>query len=237
MPHAPHSTTVLVLAAGITVLLGPAAQARTVTPAPGSQPGSAMQPPDVQGITAAALPLPQVPATDAPSVLLLVARQALQAGRAGEAQEALERAETRLLDRAPGPPAAAVPDEQQAILAIAAARRALAMHDRASAIRAVDDALAAAAFPLEATPGPAPTLVPGSPAQPPVGAASAPFPEPVRPVVTLGLLPGHWALHGANWGWIPPDTRLRPVQAAPPVEGRFVWRDGAYAWVPAHYGN
>ena len=60
-------------------------------------------------------------------------------------------------------------------------------------------------------------------------------PPPSVPTVTYALLPGHWALHGAKYVWVPPETVPRRVEAATLVPGRYVWRDGAYVWVPAHY--
>ena len=80
-------------------------------------------------------------------------------------------------------------------------------------------------------------------------AVAAPvFPSPSRqpevqaqiqpePVITRALLPGHWALHGARYVWIPPETTLRRVQSAGLVPGSYVWRNGAYVWVPTHYAN
>jgi hypothetical protein len=54
-------------------------------------------------------------------------------------------------------------------------------------------------------------------------------------VITRALLPGHWALHGSNYVWVPPETRLRDVQTASLAQGGYVWRNGSYVWVPAHY--
>jgi hypothetical protein len=36
--------------------------------------------------------------------------------------------------------------------------------------------------------------------------------------------------------WAPLDTELRRVDERPWLEGRNVWKDGAWVWVPAHYG-
>ncbi len=33
-------------------------------------------------------------------------------------------------------------------------------------------------------------------------------PAPPISVTTRALLPGHWALHGSNYVWVPPETRL-----------------------------
>ena len=114
----------------------------------------------------------------------------MEAGRIGEAQEALERAETRLLSVSAAPVQASSPDSQHAVLAIGAARRALAVHDRQGAIRAIDDALAAVTFAARlATPSP-----------PPVALTQ---PAPAQPIVTYALLPGHWQLQGAQYVWVP----------------------------------
>jgi hypothetical protein len=63
----------------------------------------------------------------------------------------------------------------------------------------------------------------------------APAPPPPPPAITRALLPGHWALHGARYVWVPPETTLRPVQSPEVVPGAYVWRNGAYVWVPARY--
>jgi hypothetical protein len=64
-----------------------------------------------------------------------------------------------------------------------------------------------------------------------------PPPPPPQPVITRALLPGHWALRGARYVWVPPETTLRRVQSAGLVPGAYVWRNGAYVWVPTHYEN
>ena len=71
----------------------------------------------------------------------------------------------------------------------------------------------------------------------PVVAPALPVPPPPQPVMTRALLPGHWALDGARYVWIPPETRLRRVQSGEIVPGAYVWRNGGYFWVPAHYDN
>ena len=118
------------------------------------------------------------------------------------------------------------------MLAIGAARRALAARDRQGAIVAIDDALASADRPrFVSEPAPKTTVIPA-----PAVLPASPVLEP-EPTITRALLPGHWALHGARYVWIPPETRLRRVQTAGLVPGAYVWRDGAYVWVPAHYAN
>jgi hypothetical protein len=174
---------------------------------------------DTRSVIALRLPVPLVPSADPPSVFLTAARSAVMVGRTGEAEEALERAETRLLDRTLPSPAASLPDNQQAVLAISAARRALAAHNRPATITAIDDALAAADRPQVAA---AIAPAPAAPRAPP----------PQQRTITRALLPGRWALHGARYVWVPPETTLRRVQSAGLVPGAYVWRKGAYVWVP-----
>jgi hypothetical protein len=170
-----------------------------------------------------------VPSADQSSVFLTEARRAILVGRTGEAQEALERAESRLLDRDLPPQAASVPDDQPAVLAIGAARRALAAHDRRTAIAAIDDALAAADRPVFAAATiPVSIMAPGIPLAPP---------SPAQPVITRALLPGHWTLQGARYVWIPPETTPRRVQSAALVPGAYVWQNGAYVWISQDYAN
>ena len=54
-------------------------------------------------------------------------------------------------------------------------------------------------------------------------------------LITRSLRPGHWALQGARSVWVPPETVLRRVQSVALIQGRYVWRNGAYVWVPTHY--
>jgi hypothetical protein len=124
---------------------------------------------------------------------------------------------------------AASPDSDQAVLDVGAARQALAVHDRLGAERAIDDAIVAVSSPPPVTPiVSAPVVVAGPPSPPP--------PEP--PPVTYALLPGHWQLRGANYVWVPPETTQRRIEERPYVQGRYVWRDGAWVWVPDYYeGN
>jgi hypothetical protein len=58
---------------------------------------------------------------------------------------------------------------------------------------------------------------------------------PPSSVTTRALSPGHWALNGSNYVWVPPETTLRDVQTAALVQGSYVWRNGSYVWVPTHY--
>ena len=147
--------------------------------------------PDTRSATAPPLPGPPARSNESPREFLDAARQALEAGRIGKAQEALERAETALLNSSGAPVTASPPDIQHAILAIGAARHRLAAHDRQGAIRAIDDALAAATLAVRvATASPPPE----APAQP----------GPAQPTFTYALLPGHWQLQGAQYVWVPP---------------------------------
>jgi len=160
------------------------------------------------------LPLPPVPENDPPHAFLEAARSAI------------DRGQTRLLDRAVGLNSAQEPDDRRAVLDIGVARQALAAGDRPGALRAIDDALAA--HYMVARPAP---LMPATPS--PVVDVTLPPPSP--PPVTDALLPGHWQLEGARYIWVPPETVLRRVEARPLIEGRYVWRDGEWHWVPAHY--
>ena len=147
-----------------------------------------------------------MPENDPPHAFLEAARSAVDRGQTGEAQEALERAETRLLDRAVGLNSAQEPDDRRAVLDIGVARQALAAGDRPGTLRAIDDALAAPylvarrAPPLPATPYPV---------------ADFTLPSPRPPSVTYALLPGHWQLEGARYIWMPPETALRRVELGP----------------------
>lgn len=190
-----------------------------------------LMPPTTAGRAVVATPLPAPPLPPgSPSLAYLeAARSALARGRLGETQEALERAETRLLDRAVNPAAVDRPDTQRVVLDIGVARQALAARDRYAASRAIGDAMAA----LE-TPPPVAQAV----ETPPIGQpALVPGPPPGPPPVTKALLPGHWQLDGANWVWVPPETRLRRVEERPLVLGAYVWREGAWRWVPPHYAS
>jgi hypothetical protein len=173
---------------------------------------------------ASALPLlgPSLPADEPRRAFLEAARRALEAGRIEEAREALERAETRLLNAPTAPVQASSPERQDAVLAIGEARRALAAHDRQGAIRAIDDALAAATLGARVT----------TPSPPPVAPTQ---PAPDQPSVTYALLPGHWQLQGAQYVWVPPEIDPRPVAYWRFVQGRYVWRGGEWVWAPANY--
>jgi WXXGXW repeat (2 copies) len=188
----------------------------TVTAAPPKD----TAPSDTRAATALPLVGPPLPADEPRRAFLDAARRALEAGRIEEAREALERAETRLLNAPTAPVQASSPERQ--VLAIGEARRALAAHDRQGAIRAIDDALAAATLGARVT----------TPSPPPVAPTQ---PAPDQPSVTYALLPGHWQLQGAQYVWVPPEIDPRPVAYWRFVQGRYVWRGGEWVWAPAHY--
>ncbi len=245
----PGPLTRAALAAILVAGCGVAARAQTIDRRPPSSHTRAanLAALHTRSVVGPALPVPPTPPSDPPREFLLAARIAVLAGRTGEAQEALECAETRLLDRVTPPSLIAVPDGQRVVQDIAAAWRALAAHDRAAAISAIDAALAAdtrvtrsaslqstvvATQPPTQLAPPAVIDVQPPPVvyvQPPPAVAAAP-----PPTANYALLPGHWALHGARYVWVPPETTLRRVQAADQVPGRYVWRNGAYVWVPPH---
>ena len=201
------------------------AQPTPLLPSTGAPAGNGPQS-YTHSVIARGLPSPTLPSDAPPGAFLEAARTALQDGRRGEAQVALERAETRMLDRPIGPAQVEAPDSTRAVLDIGVARRALAVRDQSGAIRAIDDALAAAALAAR----PMPSM--------PVASAPAAIPAPAPPVptVTYALLPGHWQLAGARYVWVPPETSLRRVEDRPFVQGHYVWRGGAWTWTPSHFG-
>ena len=203
------------------ILLLPAA-AGPAFAAPLDLRASNIAPADTRSSVAPALPVPAVALGAPPLSFLEAARRALAGARTGEAQEALERAETRLLNSA-AQPVLAAPSMAPALANTRAARQA---HDRAGAAREIDAAIAALSASAAAVAFPPPV------AAPVVVAAIPPGPPPV----TKALLPGRWELRGAKYVWVPPDSELRRVDERPWQQGRYVWRDRAWVWVPAHYG-
>lgn len=219
-----HSPIIgLALAASVSLAAGVATQAA-------AQPTQLLPPMTRTGTTTPIAPAVTVYADTDARGFLLSARSAVERGRTTEAREALEQAETRLLGRAAPPLPSGEPANPQSVQLIVAARRALTANDRPAALRAIDDALTATA--VAARPQPLPPLAGAAPVPAPV----IPPPPPV-PTITRALLAGHWALDGADWKWVPPETVLRPVQTAPRVAGQYVWRDQRYVWVPAHYAD
>lgn len=96
---------------------------------------------DVRSTIAPTLPEPDVGENATPQQLLLAARASISAGRTGQAQEAMERAQTRLLDRATPLFQTDRPSAHPAVAQISTALRALGAGDRAGAIRAIDAAV------------------------------------------------------------------------------------------------
>jgi len=99
------------------------------------------------------------------------------------------------------------PETERAILDIGVARQAVQRGDPQAVLRAIDDAM---------------TSLP---------------PPPQVPTVTYALLPGHWALEGWKYVWVPPETVPRRVEYRPFVLGHYLWRDGEWTWVPSHYAS
>ncbi len=120
-------------------------------------------------------------------------------------------------------------DSRRSVQLIVTARRSLKLNDHPAALRAIDAALEATDVAGRAQQ--LPSLALAAPVPPAAPSSSAP---PV-PAITRALQAGHWALDGADWKWVPPETVLPPVQTAPRVGGQYVWRDERYVWVPAHY--
>ncbi len=108
---------------------------------PLSDKASNITPDDTRSSIAPRLPAPPVNENAGPMAFLRAARDSLVAGRTGEAQEALERAESRMLDRAVRPSAAQAPARSPLIEQIAEARGAIALGDRQHAIQLIDAAL------------------------------------------------------------------------------------------------
>jgi hypothetical protein len=212
--------TGLALAASVTIVAGVATQA-AAQPTP-------LLPPTIGNSAAAAASVGTPVDTDA-RAFLISARSAIERGRTAEAREALERAETRLLGLATSslPPVEA--DNRQSVQLIVTARRSLTLNDHPAALRAIDAALEATG--VDARPQPLPPLAIAAP----VPLAEPMISAPPAPDITRALQAGHWALDGADWKWVPPETVLHPVQTAPRVGGQYVWRDQRYVWVPAHH--
>ena len=102
---------------------------RVIGGEPFSTHASNIVPGDTRSVIAPRLPAPAVEDDASPERLLSAAVDALQKARTGLAQEALERAETRLLDRATNPSAANQPDNSARIEEITQALRALGHGD------------------------------------------------------------------------------------------------------------
>ena len=108
---------------------------------PTSGQSSNITPGNTASVIAPRLPEPPLDDNAPPRAFLAAARSALAAGRTGEGQEALERAESRMLDRAVRPSRANEPNRAPLVTQIAQARDALAAGDVGGAIRLIDIAM------------------------------------------------------------------------------------------------
>ena len=157
--------------------------------APQSNAASNIGPADTSSAIAPRLPTP--PAGDDATIrqYLLDARQALAEGRTGTAQEALERAETRMLDRAVPAPRLHQPNRSPLVEQVAAARQALGTNDTNRALQI------SGRRPLDPAERPArPSLYRGAAA--PAGA------DPPPPGARYVWLPGHWLWNGRAYVWV-----------------------------------
>jgi hypothetical protein len=90
------------------------------------------------------LPTPSLSEDSRPSDYLRAAQAALAAGRTGEGESALEMAQTRMLDRSVALGQTDNPSDNPTIIQITQARQALAAHDRAASLQAIQAAIASA---------------------------------------------------------------------------------------------
>jgi hypothetical protein len=158
---------------------------------------------------------------------LAAARVAYERGRTAEAEDKLERAETDLLNQPPSAADAHSTDTEHAITDIGTARRSLARRDRQDVLLAISDAMSAMNLAARVA-SPTPAALPATPAAAEVASSPA-------PMGTYALLPGHWALRGWKYAWVPPETIPRRAEYRPLVQGHYVWQNGEWQWVPAHY--
>jgi hypothetical protein len=166
---------------------------------------------------------------------LEAAEAAVSGRRYGQASQDLEAAETRLLNDGASPNGSTVTPGGQALAQIRLARDAVRRRDRQTGLTAISMAIGAAQEPI---PNPAPPIasIAPPPAPPAVVAAVAPPPPPPVPTVTKALLPGHWQEGSWQYHWVPPETRLRPVETRAVQQGQFVFKTGiGWVWVPTHY--
>jgi hypothetical protein len=105
-------------------------------PAPASTASSSGK----HGVIVPPLPVPSLGPEATPGQYLQAAQQEVTRHHAGAAQEALERAETRLLDRATAPSRADQPDNAPAIQDISQAIAAVRKHDWQAASQHIDAA-------------------------------------------------------------------------------------------------
>ncbi len=90
------------------------------------------------------LPSPNLAEGSRPSDYLRAAQSALAAGRTGEGESALEMAQTRMLDRSVPLGQTGNQSDNPTITQITQARQALAAHDRAASLQAIQAAIASA---------------------------------------------------------------------------------------------
>jgi hypothetical protein len=98
-------------------------------------------PDDTNNLVAGRLPEPAIDPNAPPAAFIEDARQALAAGRTGEAQEAIERAESRVLNRAVAPSLASTPSHQPLVQQLRDARMALGSGDKPRTMEILADAL------------------------------------------------------------------------------------------------
>jgi hypothetical protein len=90
------------------------------------------------------LPSPNLAEGSRPSDYLRAAQSALAAGRTAEGESALEMAQTRMLDRSVPLGQTGNPSDNPTITQITQARQALAAHDSAVCLQAIQAAIASA---------------------------------------------------------------------------------------------
>ncbi len=190
--------------------------------APQSNAASNIGPADTSSAIAPRLPTP--PAGDDATIrqYLLDARQALAEGRTGTAQEALERAETRMLDRAVPAPRLHQPNRSPLVEQVTAARQALGMNDTNRALQILDTAL---------------SIPPNAPPGRPYIAVPPPRPEPIPPPpgARYVWLPGHWLWNGRAYAWVRGRYELAPAPERHFIPGHWEPRGAAWVWVPPHW--
>jgi hypothetical protein len=182
------------------------------------------------GEIAPALPAPALGPNATPEQYLQAAQRALQQRRGGAAQEALERAETRLLDRATAPSRANEPDTAPAVREISQAIDALGRRDWQAASQHTDAAMQAArtaqaggstsststSAGQAAAPVPTPTggqgIVPAAPMTGP-GAAATPAASSWNPSYDSHYPPANAA------GAPPPGSPMTAGQSSTPMGG------------------
>jgi hypothetical protein len=201
-------------------------------PPPLSPPGAASiertpLPPPRAGMSLPMEPAIAVSNEDMAIPYLEAAETSLAARRYATAREQLEQAETRLLNNGAVPNQVTISGDCQALQQVQLAREAAIRHDRQTGLTVTGIAISAAQEASQQSQSP---VIAGAPVPPPP-------PSPSVPMITKALLAGHWQLSGWEYHWVPPETQQRPLETRPFVQGRYVWQDGTWTWVPSHYGN